>query len=85
MGVPVAWYFIDTETYQIYSRKNYKDISTEKIINNCLKQKNKKNEILALYMSEHCSKLMYYETTRIADRKIQYVNNEYCKEDNLSN
>lgn len=84
LGVPVAWYFIDRDSKQICSKKNYKDISTKLIINKCIRNKNSKVETLALYMSENSTKLLYDEVKNQSSRKIQYVSNEYCTEDNLS-
>jgi hypothetical protein len=83
LGVPVSWYYMDKETLQICSKKNYKDISTEKILNNCKSERNAKCDILAKYMSEETTKMMLDDKKKV-DRKVQYVNKEYCKEENLS-
>jgi hypothetical protein len=81
--VPVSWYYMDKETNQICSKKNYKDISTEKILNNCRSEKMPNLDILAKYMSEESVKTMLNDDKKV-DRKIQYVNKEFCKAENLS-
>jgi hypothetical protein len=42
------------------------------------------NGIVAVYMSEGGTKTTYDEKTKQADRRIQYVYNEYCNPENIS-
>jgi hypothetical protein len=84
LGVPISYYYFDNDNKQICSKKNYKDISTEKIIKNCVDVGNKKTDVLSVYMSEDCNKISNDKIGGVINHKIQYVYSEFCKEDNIS-
>lgn len=72
------------ELKQICCRKDYKDISTERILKDCVENRNKKTDILAIFMSEDSTEILSDKFSAVPNHKVQYVNNEFCLEENLS-